>query len=193
MRENSVDKVEISDYNQVKRSFINKGEKTMTEPKILAQDEHGNRRIVELEVIHEIDSAGSLTQIKTASLYESGVNIVCIGTGQPEKTLWLDADVMNALASSWAKFQSDIEAAAKAEEERKNTLIAEAYALAARHPEIKIETDGTASPGWWRVSIPSQAYRFMQPAYYPTSLMEQVKTCAEVLTKQRRVTGGDAA
>jgi hypothetical protein len=148
---------------------------------------------VELEVIHEIDSAGSLTQIKTASLYESGVNIVCIGTGQPEKTLWLDANVMDALAAGWAKFQSDIEAAAKAEEKRKNTLIAEAYALAARHPEIKIETDGTASPGWWRVSIPSQAYRFMQPAYHPTDLLYQVKTCAEVLTEQKRVSGGDAA
>lgn len=164
----------------------------MSEPKILADDENSNRRLVELEAIHEIDSAGSLSQIKTASLYESGVNIVCIGTGQPEKTLWLDANVMDALAASWAKFQSDIEARAKAEEERKNTLIKEAYALARKHPEIKIEDDGTASPGWWRVSIPSQAYRFMQPAYYPTDLMYQVKTCAEVLDAQR-VTGGDAA
>jgi hypothetical protein len=122
-----------------------------------------------------------------------GVTLRRISSNEPSTQFYLDFNVMDALADGWTRFQLDIEARAKAEEERKNTLIAEAYALAARHPEIKIETDGTASPGWWRVSIPSQAYRFMQPAYYPTSLMEQVKTCAEVLTKQRRVTGGDAA
>lgn len=165
----------------------------MTDPKILAQDENGNRRLVELEAIHEVGRDGSLSLLYTASMTESGVTLRRISSSEPSTQFYLDIDVMEALVSGWTRFQADNEARAIAEEEREQALIKEAYALAAKHPDITIEDDGTASPGWWRISIPSQAYRFAQPAYYPQNLLEQVKICAEVLTEQKRIAGGDAA
>jgi hypothetical protein len=169
-----------------------KGE-TIMEPKILAETGDQRRRLVELEAWHEADWDGATSTVITASLTQSGAEIRRMSNNEPPTNFWLDASVADAFCAAWTQFKADQEANKKAEEEQRQALIKEAYALAARHPEIKIETDGTASPGWWRVSIPTQAYRFMQPAYYPANLMEHVKICAEVLTEQKRVAGGDAA
>jgi hypothetical protein len=172
---------------------LKKGEIAMTEPKILAQDEQDNRRLVELEAIHEVDRDGSLSLLYTASMTEGGVTLRRISSHEPSTQFYLDINVMEALVAGWVKFQADNEARAIAKEEHEQAIVKEAYELAARYPEIAIEDDGTASSGWWRVSIPSQGYTFMHPAYYPQNLMEQVKICAGVLAEQKRIAGGDAA
>lgn len=161
------------------------------DPKILAQNEHGNRRIVELEATHEIDRDGTLSLIYTASMTEGGVTLHRISGADAPTHFYLDANVMNALAAGWAKFQEDMEARIRAEDEQRQALIAEAYAIAARHPEIKIESDGTTSSSWWRVSCPSQGVAFRQPAYYPAQLLEQIKECVAFLPEP--AIGGDAA
>lgn len=161
------------------------------EPKILAQDERGNYRMVELEAIHEVDKHSSFSLLYTASMTEGGVTLRRISSNEPSTQFYLDANVMNALAAGWATFQSDMEARIRAEEEQRQALIAEAYALAHKHPEIKIESDSTTSPNWWRVSCPSQGVAFRQPAYHPAQLLEQVKECAAFLPGH--AIGGDAA
>ena len=153
----------------------------MTEPIILAENEDQTRRLVQLEATHEVDRDGSLSLLYTASLTQGGVTFRRISSAEPSTNFYLDSDVADAFCTAWTKFKADQEANKLAEEERKNTLIAEAYAIARRHPEIKVETDGKASPSWWRVSLPSQGCTFWQPAYYPEHLLEQVKECLALL------------
>jgi hypothetical protein len=167
--------------------LANKGEKSMT--KILADDENSNRRLVELEAIHEIDREGSLSLLYTASLTMGGVTLRRISSAEPSTQFYLDMNVMDALVAGWTGFKAAVEARKQEEEEQKQTTIAEAYAIAARHPEIKIKADNETHPRYWEVSIPSQGYGFCSPAYYPDSLLEQVKTCCAVLMGRE----GDAA
>lgn len=160
----------------------------MAEPKILAQDESGNRRLVELEAIHEVDREGSLSLLYTASITLGGVTLRRISSAEPSTNFYLDFNVIEALVTAWADFKIAREMRAKAEEERKQDVIKEAYAIAARHPEISI----MEFANYWEVSIPTQGYDFCSPAYYPGELMEQAKECVAVLIG-RQAKGGDAA
>lgn len=161
----------------------------MTDPKILAQDEQGNRRLVGLEAIHEVGRDGSLSLFYTASMTQSGVTLRRISSSEPSTQFYLDIDVMEALVSAWTRFQADNEARAIAEEEREQALIKEAYGIASRHPEIKIRE----GKGYWTVSIPSQGHTFIRDAYHPEQLFEQVETCRVVLVGRENTIGGDAA
>lgn len=145
----------------------------MTEPIILAETEDQTRRLVQLEATHEVDRDGSLTLLYTASLTQGGAELRRISSAEPSTNFYLDSDVADAFCAAWTTFKADQEANEQAEKERKNTLIAEAYAIARRHPEISIE----AGKGYWDVSIPSQGYGFRRPACYPEHLLEQVNCC----------------
>jgi hypothetical protein len=149
----------------------------MTEPIILAETEDQTRRLVQLEASHDIDRDSSLSLLYTASLTQGGVELRRISSAEPSTNFYLDCDVADAFCAAWAKFKADQETNKQAEEERKNTLIAEAYAIARRHPAIEIKE----GQGYWNVSIPSQAYRFRQPAYYPDDFLTQVQTCYALL------------
>ncbi len=153
----------------------------MAEPIILAETEDQTRRLVQLDASHEVDRDGSLSLLYTASMTQGGAELRRISSAEPSQKFYLDCDVADAFCNAWMKFKADQEANEKAEKERKEHLVAEAYAIARRHPEIKIETDKTASPSWWRVSLPSQGCAFRQPAYYPEHLLEQVKECQALL------------
>lgn len=156
----------------------------MAEPIILAETEDQTRRLVQLEATHEVDREGSLSLLYTASLTQGGAELRRISSAEPSQKFYLDCDVADAFCKAWMKFKTDQEANEQAEQERQHTLIAEAYELERQHPEIKIESDGTASPGWWRVSLPSQGVAFRQPAYYPEHLLEQVKECLALLPEE---------
>lgn len=149
----------------------------MTEPIILAETEDQTRRLVQLEATHEVDRDGSLTLLYTASMTQGGAELRRISSSEPGQKFYLDCDVADAFCAAWTKFKADQEANEKAEKERKERVVAEAYAIARRHPAIEIKE----GRGYWDVSIPSQAYRFMQPAYYPADFLTQVKTCYAVL------------
>jgi hypothetical protein len=158
----------------------------MTEPIVLAEDE--SRRLVQLEAIHEIDREGSFSQLHTASITQSGVTVRRIRSAEPPVSFYMDADVMDALCAAWTGSKDAHAAQKKAKTERKQAMVAEAYAIVNRHPAIKIKQGKDC----WTVSIPSQGYTFCSPAYYPENLLEQVKTCRAVLQGQT-ASGGDAA
>jgi hypothetical protein len=145
----------------------------MAEPIILAENEDQTHRLVQLDAAHEIDREGSLSLLYTASLTQGGIEIRRISSAEPSQKFYLDCDVADAFCAAWTKFKADQEANEKAEKERKERVVAEAYAIAHRHPEISIEE----GKGYWDVSIPSQGYGFRRPACYPDHLLEQVNCC----------------
>lgn len=153
----------------------------MAEPIILDETKDQTRRLVQLEATHQIDDEGALSLLYLASLSLDGAKLGSISSTGSPTSFWLDATAADAFCTAWAKFKTDQAANEKAEKERKQHIIAEAYAIVKRHPEIKVETDKTASPTWWRVSLPSQGCAFRQPAYYPEHLLEQVKECLALL------------
>jgi hypothetical protein len=169
-----------------------KGETSMTNPILLNETEDQSRRMVQLDAWHEIDHEGSVSVLITASMTQAGVKLRRMSSAEPQESFYMDANAADAFCKAWADFKEAQEAQKKAEEERKNTLIAEAYAIARKHPEIKIEADNETHPRYWDVSIPAQGYGFCSPAYYPVNLLEQVKTCHAALQGQT-ASGGDAA
>jgi hypothetical protein len=114
-------------------------------------------------------------------LSEEGAMFFHITQDAAPKYYGLSTAEADAFCEQWLEYRAEQKAKEQTEKERKQHIIAEAYAIVARHPEIKIETDGTASPTWWRVSIPSQDVLFRRPARYPEQLLEQVKESLALL------------
>jgi hypothetical protein len=83
----------------------------------------------------------------------------------------------DAFCEQWMAYRAEQKAAEQTERERQQALIAEAYRLAGQH--VKIETDSTASPTWWRVSCPASGWESAYAAQSPETLLSDVKSANE--------------
>lgn len=155
----------------------------MTEPIILAENEDQTRVYVQLQADHDIDYSGAASLIVTADLSEYGAKIHRISSGSKPKDMRLDAVAMDALAAAWLDLRAKQDTKAKAEQERQEKIIAEAYALAAKYPAITIERrDGYYAEKFpaWIVSIPSLNWGHFGPVGTPEDLLSLTKSAADV-------------
>lgn len=146
------------------------------EPIILAEDGRHARRLIQLEAFHEIDYSGSVSLLYTASLMEGGVKIRRISSEEALVEFWMDANVINALCAGWTKFNDDQAAKQRAEDERQNCIIAEAYDIVQACPAVKVEESG---PNCWRVSCPDSGWIAAYPAQNAESLIRDVKNARD--------------
>lgn len=181
------------------------------EPKILAETEDQRRRLVELDAIHAAEYEMSSVQY-LAGITQSGVEFHRMSNTEPSTKFWLDACAADAFCTAWIDFKNAQIARAKAEEERQNTIIAEAYAIARKHTEISIKEiddvrdDEDEAVRSWIVSIPETGWNCpetgwncgMYPhwSYSADELLGHTKDALSALQGrfgQATFTGGDAA
>ncbi|HEX2614434.1 MAG TPA: hypothetical protein VHL10_03005 [Nitrososphaera sp.] len=148
----------------------------MTEPIILDETKDQTRRLVQLEATHQIDDEGALSLLYLASLTLDGARLGSISSTGSPTSFWLDATAADAFCVAWTKFRADQEANKQAEEERKQALIAEAYAIAEKYPAITIKETGQSC---WRVSCPASGWLTAYPAQGAESLLRDVKSAQD--------------
>lgn len=149
-------------------------------------------RIIQLS-LHCQTSYQITVEMTTATMFPQVVDLVRMtSTSEPEK-FTLTAMEADAFVKSWTLYQAEYRAKAQAEEQRKQEVIQEAYALCEQCPKIHIQEKETYTEEGekgkaWVVTVPDIGWSvgyYADWAYTADQLLKHVKEAKTAYERQR--------